>query len=130
MLNDVKYAGLDVHQAMIFAAVLDSARQAVDGEHCRDQSSNDPAICPWTSRKRARDLGRRNLRSVAARSAQAARGRCKERGSGRMVCRLDTQRGNLFLSFRQIKTLREILRAKAALRMTTIAMFGGLTNLS
>ncbi len=73
-MNDAKYIGLDVHQATISAAVLDSTGKLVMEVDPGDESGNHPAVCSWTARKFARDLGRRNLRGVVARPAQAARG--------------------------------------------------------
>ncbi len=53
-------------------AVLDSAGKLRDGIDPGNESGNDSAIYSRTARQFARDLGRRNLRGVVARSAEAA----------------------------------------------------------
>ena len=72
-MNDAKYIGLDVHQATISAAVLDSSGKLVMESIVETKAATILQFVT-ASRKRACDLGRRNLRGVAARPAQAARG--------------------------------------------------------
>jgi hypothetical protein len=69
-VTDAKYIGLDVHQATISAAVLDSTGKLVMESILETKAAT---ILQGTSRKRARGLGRRNLCGVATRSAQATR---------------------------------------------------------
>jgi hypothetical protein len=72
-VNDAKYIGLDVHQATISAAVLDSTGKLVMESILETKAATNFAVFPGTSRKRARGFGRRDLCGVAARSAQAIR---------------------------------------------------------
>ena len=65
-MNDAKYIGLDVHQATISAAVLDSTGKLVMESISGNESGNHSAVYPRTSRKLACDFGRRNLRGLAA----------------------------------------------------------------
>ena len=55
-MNDAKYIGLDVHQATISAAVLDSAGKLMMECDPRNKSSNDSAVYSRTARKFARDF--------------------------------------------------------------------------
>ena len=55
-MNDAKYIGLDVHQATISAAVLDSDGQADDGIDPRNESGNGSAVYSRAARKLARHL--------------------------------------------------------------------------
>jgi len=43
-MNDIKYIGLDIHQATIAATVLDSRQQVSDGSHSGNQRGNYPAV--------------------------------------------------------------------------------------
>ena len=72
-MNDANYSGLDVHQATISVAVLDSTGKLGDGSYPRNESRNDSVVYSWPARQFAHDLGRRNLRCVVARSSQAPR---------------------------------------------------------
>ena len=60
-MNDAKYIGLDVHQATVSVAILDSAGKLMMEAY------------PRSAGQFACDLRRRNLCRVVARSAQAAR---------------------------------------------------------
>jgi hypothetical protein len=71
-MNDAKYIGLDVHQATISVAVLDSAGQLAMEANPGNEGRNDSPVYSWPARKFACDLVGRNLRGVVARPAQAA----------------------------------------------------------
>ncbi len=45
-MNDAKYIGLDVHQATISAAVLDSTGKLAMEAILDTKSGNDSAVCP------------------------------------------------------------------------------------
>ena len=70
-MNDVKYIGLDVHQATISVMVLDWTGHLVMDSIIETKAATILQFFPRTARKFARDLGRRNLRGVAARPAEA-----------------------------------------------------------
>ena len=53
-MNDAKYIGLDLHQATISAAVLDSTGKLV--MECILESGHHPPVCAWTTWKFARQL--------------------------------------------------------------------------
>ena len=55
-MNDAKYIGLDVHQATISVAVLDSAGKLVMEVDPRNESGNHSAVYSRTARQFARDL--------------------------------------------------------------------------
>ena len=74
-MNDAKYMGLDVHQATIWVAALDSAGQLAMEAILEDGKAERISVYSWPARKFACDPGGRNLRGVFARPAQAA-GRC------------------------------------------------------
>ena len=55
-MNDAKYIGLDVHQATISAAVLDSTGKLVMECDPGNESGNHSAVYSRAARKLARDL--------------------------------------------------------------------------
>jgi hypothetical protein len=50
-MNDAKYIGLDVHQATISAAVLDSTGKLVIESVRGNESGHHPPVCARTARK-------------------------------------------------------------------------------
>jgi hypothetical protein len=50
-MNDAKYIGLDVHQATISVAVLDSAGKLVMEAILENQDRYDPGLCPRPARQ-------------------------------------------------------------------------------
>ncbi len=60
-MNDTKYIGLDVHQATISVAVLDSAGKLVMEAILETKAETIRPVYSRTARKFARDFGRRNL---------------------------------------------------------------------
>ena len=70
MSRDTKYIGMDVHKEAIVIAVLNEQWQAGDGIDCRNQSQQHSAVHPRSARRATRHLGRRDLGSLAVRSAQ------------------------------------------------------------
>jgi hypothetical protein len=72
MLNDVKYIGLDVHQATISAAVLDFSGKLLMECILETKAATILQFVNGLCGS-VQDLGRRNLRGVGARSARAAR---------------------------------------------------------
>ena len=54
-MNDAKYIGLDVHQATISVAVLDSSWEAGDGTDSRNQSQIH-AFSIWRSHKQSKEV--------------------------------------------------------------------------
>jgi len=85
-MNVAKYIGLDVHQATIAVAVLDSTGKVVmeailatNGDHSR--------LYPRSARQLACDLRRRHLSRLVVRLAQAPMSRkCWTVIRGRMRC--------------------------------------------
>jgi len=55
-MNDAKYIGLDVHQATISVAILDSAGRLVMEAILGNQECDDPPIYAWPARQFSRDL--------------------------------------------------------------------------
>ena len=53
-MNDAKYIGLDVYQATISAAVLDSDGRCDNGIDPRNEGGNDSPVCSRAARKLAR----------------------------------------------------------------------------
>src|ERR1700676_5230774 len=72
-MNDAKYIGLDVHQATISAAVLDSTGKLVMEAILETKAGNPSTVCPRSARQLACDLRRRLLRSLVTRFGQAPR---------------------------------------------------------
>jgi hypothetical protein len=66
-MNEAKCIGLDVHQAMISATVLDSAGKLAMESILENR--NDSAVHPWSARRFAGDLRRGHLCGMVARSA-------------------------------------------------------------
>ena len=55
-MNDVKYIGLDIHQATISVAVLDSAGKLVMEAILETKAENDSPVYPRSARQFAPDL--------------------------------------------------------------------------
>ena len=55
-MNDEKYIGLDVHQATIVVAVMDSTGKLVTGIYPRDQSGNHSSVLCGIARNFVGDL--------------------------------------------------------------------------
>ena len=63
-MNQAKYIGMDVHQATISVAVMDSAGKLDLGVHPRNESDHDSAVHRWAARQLAGDFRRRNFRGL------------------------------------------------------------------
>src|ERR1700720_4971916 len=61
VMSQEKYIGMDVHQATISVAVLDSLGQVDHGKYSGDESGHDPGVPPGATRKFIGDLRRRDL---------------------------------------------------------------------
>ena len=70
-MNDEKYIGLEVHQATISVAVMDSTGRVVM-ESILETKADSSVLC-GTARDFVGDFRRRNLRCLVIRSAQASR---------------------------------------------------------
>ena len=71
-MNDAKYIGLDVHQATICVAVLDSTGKLVMEAILETKAETILAFIPWPARQFARDLRGRHLRGLVVRLAEAS----------------------------------------------------------
>jgi hypothetical protein len=76
-MNRETYIGLDVHQATISVAVIDSKGKVSDGIHPGDKGFDYSRVLCGTPRDFGGDLGRRNLGRLVVRSTQAP---CGARG--------------------------------------------------
>ena len=55
-MNDAKYIGMDVHQAMISVAVRDSRGNLVMGGDSRNESRDDSSVHSWPAWQLVRGL--------------------------------------------------------------------------
>jgi len=72
-MNDAKYIGLDVHQATISAAVLDSAGKLVMEAILETKAETILQFLRGLRGSLPRNFGRRNLGCLVARPAPASR---------------------------------------------------------
>ena len=63
-MNQAKYIGMDVHQATISVAVMDSAGKLILRIHPRNESDHDSAVHRRAVRQPAGDFRRRNFRRL------------------------------------------------------------------
>ena len=49
-MNSEKYIGMDVHQATISVAVMDSSGKLIHGMHPGDESGHDSRVHRWAAR--------------------------------------------------------------------------------
>ncbi len=92
-MDSNKYIGMDVHQATILLAVLNSAGKLLMEsiiETNRNQSGNDCGVPARATRERVRDLRGRNLCLLVVRPAEAS---CHESGGVRSAEERPVERG-------------------------------------
>ncbi len=65
-MNQEKYIGMDVHQATISVAVMDSSGKLIMECHPGDESGHDLEFIRWAARNFISDLRRGNLRRLVA----------------------------------------------------------------
>ena len=72
-MNDEKYIGLDVHQATIVVAVLDSTGKLIMESILETEAADDSPVLRRLARNFVSDLRGRNLVGLAVRFAQPSR---------------------------------------------------------
>ena len=65
-MNSEKYIGMDVHQATISVAVMDSSGKLIMECILETKASHDPRVHPRATGNLIGDLRRRNLRCLVA----------------------------------------------------------------
>jgi len=73
-VNSEKYIGLDVHQATISVAVIDSAGKLVMESILETKAGDHSSVLRWTAGNAVGDLRGRDLRGLVIRPAQSACG--------------------------------------------------------
>ena len=77
-MHQEKYIGMDVHQATISVAVMDSQGKLIMECIARDQGGHDSGVHPRRAWNSSGDLRGRNLRCLVTRSSETT---CQPSGS-------------------------------------------------